>query len=237
MLQEVGSICSDVSILRRLSFAAASIPEDTPRYWEFETKFGFKSSFKTPSAEQVKVILESVKYIDEDAFATDHHLLVEFCSLKGFHGHVVLGIVLISCNNTCKLCGGTLLVRSDRPSFPVVYSNDLGTTVATHFRKYCQNNCKGCTFTQHYGFHTSGSDPEVVYDNDCLELRYFLSSHVTAFKTKMLSCLSAEMLLGQISYQQRSDIINYSHGYDSAAKKNMSTMCASSDDAETSRYT
>ena len=137
---------------------------------------------------------------------------------EGFQGKL-LGIVLISGNNKCKLCRGNLLVQADRPSFPAVYSNDLGTVSGTHFRKYRQNNWKGCPFTQHYGFHTEGNESEVVYDDDFSQLPYFVSSHMTVFQTKLLSHLTAEMLLGQISYRQGSEIFNYVHGRDSAKKQ------------------
>ena len=143
-------------------------------------------------------MLENVKYLDEDAFDTDSNLLNELIQHEGFQGKS-LGIVLISGNNKCKLCGGNLLVRADRPSFPVVYSNDLGTVSGTHFRKYCQNNWKGCPFTQHYGFHTEGNESEVVYDDDFSQLPYFVSSHMAVFQTKLLSHLTAEMLLATIS--------------------------------------
>ena len=43
---------------------------------------------------------------------------------------------------------------------------------------------------------------------------------MTAFATGMLTTLSAEILLGQMSYRQKADIYNYIHGYDAATKKN-----------------
>ena len=107
----------------------------------------------------------------------------------------------------------------------------MGTAAVAHFCKYCGYNYKGCVFILHYGFLMSGSDSEVVYNNDRFNYAIFWSSLVTAFKTKMLSHLSAKMLWGKISYQQRSDIYNYGHGYDSTGKKSMSTTCASNDDA------
>lgn len=220
MLQEASAICSDVSVLRRLSFAAVTLHRDTPRYWELVASFGFlkSSGCVIPSSEKIKVLLENVKCLDEDAFDTDSNLLKELIQHEGFQGKS-LGIVLISGNHKCKLCGGSLLVRADRPSFPVVYSNDLGTVTGTHFRKYCQNNWKGCPFTQHYGFYTKGIESEAVYDDDFSQLPYFVSSHMTVFQTKLLCHLTAEMLLGQISYRQRSDIFNYVHGRDAAKKQ------------------
>ena len=142
----------------------------------------------------------------------------ELMQQEGFHQRP-LGIVLLSANNRCQLCEGTLLLRADRPSFPTVYSNEFGTVSSTHFRKYCQNNWKGCQFTQHYGFYMTGNESEVIYDDDFMKLPYFVSSHMTVFETKLLLSTTAEILLGQISYQQKSDIYNYVHGYDSVKKQ------------------
>ena len=41
---------------------------------------------------------------------------------------------------------------------------------------------------------------------------------MTAFQTKLLHTLSAEVLFGQLSYKERSDIYNFTHGFDSVAK-------------------
>lgn len=220
MLQEASAICSDVSVLRRLSFAAVTLHKDTPKYWELVASFGFlkSSGCAIPSSDKVKVLLENVKYLEEDAFDADSHLMRELMQQEGFRGRS-LGIVLLSANSECKVCGANLLVRADRPSFPVVYTNDFGTASGTHFRKYCQNNWKGCLFTQHYGFHTNGNESEAIYDVSYSKLPYFVSSHVTVLQTHLLCHLTAEMLLGQISYQQRRDIYNYVHGCDSVKKQ------------------
>ena len=150
-------------------------------------------------------------------FSSDEKLNRELMEFGGFDGHP-LGIVLISSNSYCNMCGGNLLVRSDRPSFPVVYTESFGTIGGTHFQKYCQNTGKGCPFTQHYGFHSIGNDSEVIYDKDYCDLPYFLSSTMTAFETEMLHHLTAEILLGQITYHQKADIYNYIHGYDTTNK-------------------
>lgn len=78
---------------------------------------------------------------------------------EGFQGHP-LGIVLISSKEKCGVCGAHLLVREDRPSFPVIYSNDMGTLSGTCFHKYCSKHWKGCSFSQHYGYHQKGNDSE-----------------------------------------------------------------------------
>ena len=217
MLEEASSICSDVSVVRRLCFVASALPKDIPRYWELVTEFGFQSSANTPSTEDVQVLLENMSYMEKSAFNRDSCLEKELIDHCGFERHP-LGIILISSNETCNMCSGKLRVQVDRPSFPTVYSEELGTVSGTLFRKYCSNHALGCSFTQHYGFHmTGGSD--IIHDTDSLRLPFFLSSHSTAFQTKMLSSLTAEILLGQISYRQRAEIYNYIHRYESVAKK------------------
>ena len=210
-------------------FAADKVPLDTPKYWELVTKFGFRASATSDCLEKVKIYIENVKYLNKDSLNDDNILMKELIEHEGFQGHS-LGVILISDNAICKLCNGKLLVRRDRPSFPVIYTNNLGSVSGTHFHKYCQNNAKGCSFTQHYGCYTTGSSSTVVYDKNCLELPYFLSTNMTAFATEMLITLSAEVLLGQMSYQQKADIYNYVHDYDAATKKNFLVFDESSRD-------
>ena len=216
MLQEACNLFSDASVLRRLTFAAATLPKDTPGFWEIVTHFGFSSSSKA-SWEKVKTYLENLQYLDEDSLNTDHMLMKELMECEGFLGHPI-GVVLISSNCVCKLCNGKLIIRKDRPSFPTIYTEFFGTVNGTHFRKHCNNNAKGCSFTQHYGFHTTDNGL-IEYDKDCLDSPYFLSTNMTCFSTKLLTNLSAEILLGQMSYKQKCDIYNNIHKYDSAIKK------------------
>ena len=149
MLQaQASSLCKDPSVLRRLSFAATSLHKDTPKYWDIVTRFGFKLSSERVSSEKVKLLLENLDFLDKNAFDKDYNLMKELSTCEGFQGHP-LGFVLISAREDCGICGGHLLVREDRPSFPIIYSNELGTVSGTHFRKYCSNNWKGCSFSQH----------------------------------------------------------------------------------------
>ena len=64
MLQEATCFTSDPSVLRRLMFAANSVPLDTPRYWELVTKFGFRSSTTTGCMEKVKIYVTGPAKID-----------------------------------------------------------------------------------------------------------------------------------------------------------------------------
>ena len=148
MWQEIDSVVPEVIVLRRLLFATAHLSKECPKYWNIVTKFSFGSC---DNLEDVKVLVENLEFLDSKAFETDQRLLKVLHSAEGYHKQP-LGIVLISSNTTCRLCGGKLLVRVDRPSSMTVYTDDMGTVNATPFHKYCQNSRKQCHFTQYYGF-------------------------------------------------------------------------------------
>ena len=84
-------------------------------------------------------------------FFGDTELLAELHQFEGYHGNP-LGILLISNKETCRNCAGKLLVRGDWPIFPVVYNEDIGTVLGTHFRKYCENQSKGAILCSTMGF-------------------------------------------------------------------------------------
>lgn len=119
-----------------------------------------------PTNDQVRVAVENFEFIEKETFVSDKELLRELYAQKYFQGNY-LGAVLISSNDNCKLCEGKLLIRADQPSFLTLYTNDMGTIPATHFRKYCRNSRKGCPFTQHYGFYSVGTTSEITYDSNC----------------------------------------------------------------------
>ena len=58
----------------------------------------------------------------------------------------------------------------------------------------------------------------MFYDANWMTLPCFLSSQETGFEMKMLSDFDVELLIGQISYKQKSDIYNISKGYDTTRK-------------------
>lgn len=217
MFQEVDRTVPDLSVLRRLLFASAHINKEMPLYWEEVVGFAYDGIDKKPRIEEVKVLLENINCLEQRAFHTDAELIAELHTQRSSQNHP-LGVVLISSNKICRLCGGNLLIRSDRPSTLTLYTENMGTVLATHYRKYCQNYRKGCTFTQHYSYH-SNSDDEVIYDVNWDDLPYFLSSNQTAFSTTFLSKFEAEILLGQMSYNQKSNIYNYYNKYETTAKQ------------------
>ena len=215
MWQDIDSVVPNVSILRRLLFAARHVSKECPNYWNIVADFAFGPC---TSKQDVRLLIENLDFLDDKAFQTDKELMKELHTSQGYQ-HQPLGIVFISTNNTCRFCGGKLLIRADRPSFMTVYTDDIGTVHATHFRKYCQNSQKKCHYTQHYGFHTYGDSGDMIFDPDWDQQPYFLSTSKTAFSLSFLRKFEAEILLGQISYHQKSCIYNYYNNYEQVKKR------------------
>ena len=105
MLEEASSICSDVSVVRRLCFVASAFLKI---FLTTVTEFGFQFSANTPSTEDVQVLLENMSYMEKSAFNRNSCLEKELIDHCGFEGHP-LGIILISSNETCNMCSGKLV--------------------------------------------------------------------------------------------------------------------------------
>ena len=220
MWSQISTFTKNISTFQRLSFAKRHIPEGTPKRWEIIIQFANDSQKEpeTVTELQAKLLLEKLEYMDANAFPADEKLFMELCCMKGFHDKP-LGIVLLSDNKQCKSCNGKLLVRADRPSHLTLYSNTLGTVPATHFSLYCQNWRKGCSFVQCYGFSKANDDTtDRTYDITWKSLPYFVSTQQTAFDMNLLIRLDADVLIGQNTYNQLSDIYNEIHGYCSKRK-------------------
>lgn len=211
MLSTLYQKIKDVSVFRRLSFAANFLPRSMPNYWETVASFSVahRQSRNNLTSEQVQVLTENLEMIDKEAFSTDQDLIKEIVEMPRCGTDVPQGIILISPRENCSICGSKLKIRADRSSTVTVYDDCLGTLLATHFTKYCRK--LGCSYQQHYGFSTRGDSSEALYDSDWPSLRYFMSSRETAFAVDMLRRLDSEILIGQISYKQRSDLYNYIH--------------------------
>ena len=80
MLGLIAKYIKEVSVLRRLVFAAIHLPEDLPNLWgvviEYATKGKKESSAIT--AEDAKMLAENIQEFDSKAFSTDKDLLIFF---------------------------------------------------------------------------------------------------------------------------------------------------------------
>ena len=210
----------DKEILRRILFAVEYLPTDCPGYWDAICKFASLGSSDSNclDVQKIKVLVENLQLLDERAFATDVTLRQELQAMG--HGMAnPLGIVLVSHRKTCLECGGDLLLRRDRPSRVIVYTESQGTVLGSHYSKFCQNYRKGCSYNQHYGYYSVGTQSTSYYDPDWEKYPYLVSTSQTAFELMLLKRFDFELLIGEISYKQKSEIYNCINGYDNAKKK------------------
>ena len=138
MLGSIAKYVKDVSVVRRLLFATASLPQDLPNMWGIAVEFATrgKESRNAVTPQQAKLLVENLRELDSLAFASDRQLLQELVEFQ-VNKLRPMGVVLISSNNSCLLCKSRLQLRKDRPAPVVIYDDDMGTVPGTHFHKYC----------------------------------------------------------------------------------------------------
>lgn len=205
----------DLGVIRRAIFASNYLPKECPNHWSLVFQFSTTNCQQEIDQITLKTVIENLQLLNVTAFSTDSQLMEEIHDFRV--RDEPLGIVFVSSNDECGMCGGKLLVRKDRPSHMSVYTELFGTVAGTHYHKYCQK--RGCSFRQYYGYHSKGDQSVAFYDVNWAQLAYFVSSSETSFEVKMLSKFDAELLLGQISYSQKAEIYNYSNNYEVEPKK------------------
>jgi hypothetical protein len=84
-MEEATTLCSDVSLLRRILFAAWQIPKDTPKYWMVVTNFAFKDKPVKPKYDEVRLLVENTQSLDSEALRCDEELRRELIYHDGFH--------------------------------------------------------------------------------------------------------------------------------------------------------
>ena len=114
-------------------------------------------------------------------------MMVEIHAFSLVGSSVPLGVVLVSRCTECHKCSGKLVIRGDRASRLVVYTEKFGTVIGTHYHKYCnQLRCN-------YGYHKFGDHSVVYYDSDWAKLEYFVSTSETAIEMRILQKFNAEL--------------------------------------------
>ena len=197
--------------MRRLLFVAAHLPRELPNFWGIAVEFAIDGKVERNciDPDTAASIVENIRSFDKCAFETDEGLLQQLIGCTPSAGRP-LGIVLVSDEKCCTLCGQALTLRRDRPTSIVVYDDNLGSVPGSHFHKTCTN--KLCTLTQYYGYYTTGSESsQVFYNADWSIHRFFVSSSLTAFSMRMLKRIDSDVLIGQLSYMQIADIFNHVH--------------------------
>jgi hypothetical protein len=100
----------DVGTLRQAVFASMYLPRDCPNYWLIVTEFANLGSSSSVDAAVIKAMVENLQLVNADAFTTDKQLMEKIHAMRQV-GDKPLGIVLVSNNNECGLCGSKLLIR------------------------------------------------------------------------------------------------------------------------------
>ena len=78
MFEEANKLCQEISVLKRLCFAAKYLNKETPKYWDFVKAFGFMSMDIKPDSRQVEIFMQNLQYLDSDAMEVDQSLLQGF---------------------------------------------------------------------------------------------------------------------------------------------------------------
>ena len=133
MLDIMSKYISDVSVLRRILFAVASLPEDLPDLWDVAVEFStrHKSTKCSITPEEARLFIENLDELDAMAFSTYKQLQKQLINLT-IPAKKPLGLILISNNKICILCESTLQVRKDRLSSVIIYDHEMGTIPGSH---------------------------------------------------------------------------------------------------------
>lgn len=176
----------DLAVVHRLCFAVRSLPTDVPHYWEIVQDFSVQGKKDLQlSGDQCRIFIENLKMMQEEAFDSDAKLTKELIRVPKNDPSKPhrIGIILLSPKQKCILCNSKLYIRSDRFSLAVLYDHELGTLPALHYTRYCRKS--GSSFQQHYGYCTCGNLDNVIYNDDALDLPYFMCSRETGFTKKL----------------------------------------------------
>ena len=228
----LSTLVPNAAVRRRLMFASTFIPKEYPAYLDTVLLFARAATdsdthMSTAGAaclddpefkRKLAVAIDNTRTIYPTSFASDHDLTGELVHMKIPPHGKELGVVLVSNKSLCSECGSSLITRLDRPSQVTVYCEVIGTTAGKHYHKICKNS--KCKIVQHFGYTTNGLNSCVQYDRDWEDLPYFVSSQETVFATALLRKMDSELLIGQVSYNQKADIYNHYHGYYNVKKQN-----------------
>ena len=105
MLEVIATYLKDMSVLRKLLFAATHLPPDLPNLWGIAVEFATagKVSCNDTDVKTAKSLLENIEVFDRKALKKDTCLLKELIEWVPTPATKPLGIVLVS-NKVCVLC-------------------------------------------------------------------------------------------------------------------------------------
>ena len=95
----------------------------------------------------------------------------------------------MSNQETCRICNGNLTIVGGGKDV-IVYHMTRGTYLGSRFTKQCRKS----KLKEHYGFFNHRG--KRIFDQDCLEKEFLLSTKETAIDIKLLKYLDEEIVLG-----------------------------------------
>ena len=84
MLGAISKYISDVSVLRRLLFAAVHLPQDLPNIWGVAIEFAVKGkeSRNAINSQQAQMFMENIQSLDDAAFSSENQLLLDLLEFQ-----------------------------------------------------------------------------------------------------------------------------------------------------------
>ena len=104
-----------------------------------------------------------------------------------------LGTVLVSSQETCRICCNTLVLEKKvHPA--VIYGSYRGTYLGSRVTKVCRR----CKLYEHYGYWSHGRKKH--FTNESLQLDFLLSTEDTAFEFALLRQYAQLLVLGALPF-------------------------------------
>ena len=126
----------------------------------------------------------------------------EYCIAEGLS----YSAVFVSEREICRFCGGNLATMASGKEV-IVYHLTRGTYLGSRFAKHCRK----CKVQEHYGFYNHNG--KRIFDKDCLEKEFLLSTEETAIDINLLRYLDKEIVHGALPFQVKAKVYNSVHGY------------------------
>ena len=131
-----------------------------------------------------------------------NHLHDAICKQGAYHSQFVLK------KERCIECGGNLLLRRDRPSKTTIYTVHFRVINIANIAQIIDEDATLCNIM----------DTIQKIHQSCILIvigmvTYFISSQGTALELQLLTRFDFELLIGQVSCKQNTEIYNATHGY------------------------
>lgn len=156
------------------------------------------------SLSSFSTFIDNMNFVYPDIFSgrDSFNVFYEFCVAE----NLAYGAVFVSNRETCRICNGNPTIVGGSKDV-IVYHMTRGTYLGSRFTKQCRK----CKLQEHYGF--SNHRGKRIFDQDCLEKEFLLSTEETAIDIKLLKYLDEEIVHGALPFQVKAKVYNSVHSY------------------------